>query len=139
MIVQPYLLFNGRCEEALSFYGEKLGAEVVFQMRFKDGPPNPDHPLKPGTEDKIMHTTFRIGTTELMGSDGDCDAGDTTHTGFSLSLTADDVASGEKYFNALSDGGKVTMPWQETFWTKGFGMVVDRFGIAWMVTIPHQG
>ncbi|HEY3598996.1 MAG TPA: VOC family protein [Paraburkholderia sp.] len=138
MLVQPYLFFNGRCEEALKFYGEKLGAEVLFQVPFKDAPPNPERPIKPGTEDKIMHATFRIGTTELMGSDGDCNTADNTHTGFSLSLTADDLASGEKLFNALADGGQVMMPWQATFWTQGFGMLVDRFGISWMVTIPHQ-
>ncbi len=139
MQVQPYVFYNGRCEEALRFYGEKLDAEVVFQMRFKDAPPSADFTITPGTEDKIMHATFRIGSTELMASDGDCKSPNQPHSGFSLSLTADDAASGEKFFDALSDGGQVMMPWQPTFWTKGFGMVVDRFGIVWMVTIPHEG
>ncbi|MGF6779050.1 VOC family protein [Paraburkholderia sp. GAS334] len=139
MQVQPYVFFNGRCEEAMKFYGEKLGAEVVFQMRFKDAPPSAAESVPPGNEEKIMHTTFRIGATELMASDGDCKGEGPRPAGFSLSLTADDVPSAEKYFNALSDGGNVMMPWQATFWSKGFGMVVDRFGIPWMVTVPHEG
>jgi PhnB protein len=137
MLVQPYLFFNGRCEEALNFYREKLGAEVLFQVFFRDAPPNPERPIKPGTEDKIMHCTFRIGTTELLASDGDCESGKNAPSGFSLSLTGDDRASAEKLFNALADGGNVMLPWQPTFWTDGFGMLVDRFGIAWMVTSPH--
>jgi PhnB protein len=137
MLVQPYLFFNGRCAEALQFYREKLGADVLFQKFFREAPPNPERPIKPGTEDKIMHCTFRIGATELMGSDGDCEPGNNTPSGFGLSLTGDDRASAERLFNALSDGGNVLMPWQPTFWTDGFGMVADRFGILWMVTSPH--
>jgi PhnB protein len=139
MQVQPYVFFNGRCEEAMKFYGEKLGAEVLLQMRFKDAPPSAGHTMPPGNEEKIMHTTFRIGATELMASDGDCNSAAPRPAGFSLSLTADDVPSAEKYFNALAEGGSVMMPWQATFWSNGFGMVVDKFGIPWMVTVPHQG
>jgi len=138
MQVNPYLIFNGRCEEALAFYREKLGAEVLFQMRFKDAPPSSGHTVEPGTEDKIMHVSFRIGETVLMASDGRCKPDDPPLAGFSLSLTADDAPSAEKLFNALADGGNITMPWQATFWTKGFGMVVDRFGLHWMVTIPDE-
>ncbi|CAB3763836.1 VOC family protein [Paraburkholderia humisilvae] len=138
MLVQPYLFFNGRCEEALKFYREKLGAEVLMQKYFKEAPPNPERPIKPGTEDKIMHCTFRIGTTELMGSDGDCEPGKDAPSGFALSLTGDDTASAQRLFNALSAGGNVMMPWQPTFWSEGFGMAVDRFGILWMVTSPHH-
>jgi PhnB protein len=138
MQVQPYVFFNGRCEEALTFYREQLGAEVLFQMRFKDAPPSNEHAIAPGTEDKIMHATLRIGTTELMASDGDCKGQAAAYAGFSLSLTADDATSGEKLFNALADGGTIVMPWQATFWSKGFGMVADRFGVHWMVTIPQE-
>ncbi|GAB2887053.1 VOC family protein [Paraburkholderia jirisanensis] len=138
MLVQPYLFFNGRCEEALRFYSDKVGAQVLLQMRFKDAPPNPERPITPGTEEKIMHTTLRIGSTELMASDGNCDTSAGPHSGYALSLTADDAASGEKLFNALSDGGQITLPWQQTFWSKGFGMLIDRFGVMWMVTIPHE-
>ena len=138
MQVQPYVFFNGRCEEAMKFYGEKLGAEVLLQMRFKDAPPSTGQTMPPGNEEKIMHTTFRIGSTELMASDGECNSASPRPAGFSLSLTADDIPSAEKYFNALADGGNVMMPWQATFWSKGFGMVVDKFGIPWMVTVPHE-
>ncbi len=136
MDVQPYVFFNGRCEEALKFYGEAIGAEVIFQMRYKDAPPDAQSQMRPGTEDKIMHASIKSGSTIWMASDGHCDPDAGPMNGFSLSLTADDAASAEKYFNALADGGSVTMPWQATFWSKGFGMLVDRFGLAWMVTVP---
>jgi PhnB protein len=137
MYVQPYVFFNGRCEEALKYYTEKLGAEVTFQMRYKDAPPDAQAQLQPGTEDKIMHAAVKLGSTVWMASDGHCDPA-ASFSGFSLSLTADDAASAEKYFNALADGGQVTMPFQATFWSKGFGMVVDRFGLGWMVTVPEE-
>ena len=136
MYVQPYVFFNGRCEEALKYYCEKLGAEITFQMRYKDAPPDAQAGIRPGIEDKIMHAAIKLGSTIWMASDGHCDP-QATFSGFSLSLTADDAASAEKYFNALAEGGSVTMPWQATFWSKGFGMVVDRFGLGWMVTVPE--
>ncbi len=138
MYVQPYVFFNGRCEEALKFYGEKLGAEVTFQMRYKDGPPDAQAQMRPGTEDKIMHAAVKLGSTVWMASDGHCDPAAGPMNGFNLSLTADDAASAEKYFNALADGGQVMLPFQATFWSKGFGMVVDRFGLGWMVTVPEE-
>jgi PhnB protein len=82
-----------------------------------------------------MHATLVIGKTHVLMSDGDCSTGNTVHAGFSLSVTADDLASGEKYFAALSQGGQVTMPFGKTFWTAGFGMLVDRFGVPWMVNV----
>ncbi|WP_118183843.1 VOC family protein [Paraburkholderia phosphatilytica] len=139
MLVQPYLFFDGRCEEALAFYGKTVGAQVLFQMRYKDMPPDPNNPVNMELSDKIMHTSFRIGDTELMASDGQCDGKQAAHCGYSLSLTADDLESAQKMFNALADGGKVTMPFAPTFWSKGFGMVADRFGVGWMVTVPHEG
>ncbi|CAE6721141.1 hypothetical protein R69927_02979 [Paraburkholderia domus] len=138
MYVQPYVFFNGRCEEALKYYGEKLGAEVTFQMRYKDAPPDAQGQIRPGTEEKIMHAAVKLGSTIWMASDGNCDPAAGPMNGFHLSLTADDAASAEKYFNALADGGQVMMPFQATFWSKGFGMVVDRFGLGWMVTVPEE-
>ncbi|MCX4165407.1 MULTISPECIES: VOC family protein [Paraburkholderia] len=137
MYVQPYLFFNGRCEEALEYYRDKLGAQILLKMHFRDAPPNPDQPINPALADKVMHTSFQIGTTVLMGSDGDCNAAAPQPAGFSLSLTADDEASAKRYYDALAQDGKVTMPFQKTFWAKGFGMLVDRFGIAWMVSVPE--
>jgi PhnB protein len=138
MQVQPYVFFNGRCEEALTYYREKLGAEVTFMMRFKDAPPDPKNPPRPGLEDKIMHANIQLGSSQWMASDGNCDPAAGPLSGFSLSLTVEDAASAEQYFNALADGGQVAMPWGETFWSKGFGMAVDRFGLMWMVTLPPQ-
>jgi PhnB protein len=137
MFIQPYLFFNGRCEEALKYYGEKLGAEILLKMHFRDAPPNPDQPINPDMADKVMHVSFRIGSTDLMASDGDCNTSAPQPAGFSLSLTADDAASAKRYYDALAQDGEVRMPFQETFWSKGFGMLVDRFGIAWMVSVPH--
>ena len=133
-IVQPYLFFGGRCEEALAFYRTALGAEVDFVMRYSESPePTPPGMLAPGYENKIMHTTFRIGTTTLMGSDGCGEPID--FAGFSLSLAVATEAEADRAFAALADGGQVRMPLARTFWSPRFGMVTDRFGMGWMVSL----
>jgi PhnB protein len=137
MEVQPYVFFNGRCEEALAFYREKLGAEVTFMMRYKDAPPDTQQQIRPGLEDKIMHAAIQLGTSLWMASDGNCEDPAPSLGGFSLSLTVDDAPTAERYFGALGEGGQVVMPFGKTFWSSGFGMVVDRFGLMWMVTLPH--
>ncbi|PQV52756.1 VOC family protein [Paraburkholderia sp. BL21I4N1] len=136
MSVQPYVFFNGRCEEALDYYTEKLGAEVLLKMRYKEAPPDPNNPPRAGLEEKIMHASIKMGSTIWMASDGHCDP-TAKMDGFALSLTAEPAVA-EKYFNALADGGQVTLPFQPTFWSKGFGMLVDRFGLMWMVTLPED-
>lgn len=135
-LVQPYLFFSGRCEEALEFYRAALGAEVLMLMRHKDGP-EPEHlgSLPPGSGEKVMHASFRIGETTIMASDGMC-GGAPSFDGFSLSLTVQDEAEADRAFNALADGGEVRMPMQQTFWSPRFGMLTDRFGVGWMVTVP---
>ena len=138
MYVQPYVFFNGRCEEALEYYTAKLGAEVTFKMRYNEAPPDPQNQPRPGLEEKIMHAAIKLGSTVWMASDGQCDPAAGPMNGFALSLTADDPAAAEKYFKALADGGQVMMPFQPTFWSKGFGMVADRFGLTWMVTVPQE-
>jgi PhnB protein len=138
-ILQPYLFFNGRCEEAIEFYKRALGAEVQMLMRFKDSPdPQQSGGCAPGSENKVMHATVRIGNNDIMASDGRCE-GKTSFEGFSLSLTVSEVAKAEKLFAALSDGGKVQMPLTKTFFSPKFGMVADRFGVMWMVHVfqPH--
>lgn len=132
MQIESYLFFNGRCEEAIAFYQRALGAEVLMLMRNKESP----EPPPPGSEDKVMHATLRIGTSHLMLSDGDND-GKPVFTGFSLSLDAADEAEAERLFAALSDGGTVQMPLAKTFWSPKFGMVADRFGVGWMISVPH--
>jgi PhnB protein len=132
--VQAYLFFDGRCEEALEFYQQALGAEVTALMRFKDSPQKPT--FGSASPDKVMHASVRIGDTTLMASDGRC-TGQPTFQGFSLSVTARNEAEAERLFNALGKGGQVQMPLAKTFFSPRFGMVSDRFGVCWMVIVPQ--
>jgi PhnB protein len=135
MQVQPYLFFDGRCEEAIEFYRKTLGAEVTMLMRFKDSPePHEPGMVPPDSENKVMHASFRIGDTTVMASDGQC-VGKPSFQGFSLSLTVLNDAEAERLFAALADGGKVQMPLTKTFFSSRFGMVADRFGVAWMIIV----
>ena len=135
MLVQPYLFFDGRCEEAVEFYRSKLGAEVIMLMRFKDSPePHPPGMVPPGSENKVMHASFRIGETTVMASDGRC-LGNASFQGFSLSLTVPNEGEAERLFAALGAGGHVQMPLGKTFFSPRFGMVADRFGVSWMIIV----
>jgi PhnB protein len=138
MQIQPYLFFDGRCEEALDFYQKTLGAEVEMMMRFKDSPEMPSGEGCAGgaapDPDKVMHACVRIGDTSVMASDGSC-AGKPEFKGFSLSLNAKDPAEAERLFAALGKGGQVQQPLIETFFSPRFGMVADRFGVSWMVVV----
>ena len=135
MQVQPHLCFEGRCEEAVEFYQKTLGAEVMMLMRFQDSPEPPQPGMvPPNSEHKVMHTSFRIGEATVMASDGQC-AGRPSFQGFALSLTVPDEAEAERLFAALADGGQVQMPLTTTFFAPRCGMVADRFGVAWMVTV----
>src|SRR5689334_11885407 len=137
MQVQPYLFFDGRCEEAIEFYRRVLHAEVTMLMRFKDSPePHPPGMLAPGAEHKVMHASLRIGESTVMASDGQCQ-GKPRFQGFSLSLDATDEAEAEKLFAALSEGGQVQTPLAKTFFSPRFGMVADRFGVSWMVIVAQ--
>lgn len=135
LLVQPYLFFGGRCEEALEFYRSAIGAEVGMLMRYKESP-DPTG-LPECFEDKVMHASFRVGETTLMASDGRCE-GTANFDGFSLSITVPDESEAERVFAALSEGGLVTMPLEQTFWAPKFGMLVDRFGVGWMVSVMHK-
>jgi PhnB protein len=132
MLVQPYLMFDGRCEEALEFYRRAVGAEVTALLRWKDSP-DPRMTM-PGAEDKVMHARVRIGDTTILASDGQCQ-GKSEFRGFSLSMTAADVAEADRLFAALGDGGQVQMPLCETFFSPRFGMLADRFGVSWMIYV----
>ena len=135
MPVQPYLFFEGRCEEALDYYGKALGAEVKALLRYAESPePPPPGMLPPGSEKKVMHAEFRIGDTTLMASDGQC-GGKPGFGGFSISLGARDDAEARRLFDALADDGEVRMPLGPTFFATSFGMVADRFGLGWMVLV----
>ena len=135
MQIQPYLFYEGRCEEALAFYRGALGAEVTMLMRFKESP-DPAM-VAPGAGDKVLHASFRIGETTVLASDGRCE-GPASFQGFSLSLTVANEAEADAKFAALSDRGQVTMPLGKTFFARRFGMAVDRFGVAWMVIVPAE-
>lgn len=131
-IVQPYLFFGGRCEEALEFYRNAVGAQIDVLVYFKDSPEPPA-----GFEDKVMHASFRIGQSTLLGSDGCSET--TGYEGFSLSLHVATLEEAQQAFTALADGGSVEMPLTKTFWSPGYGMLTDRFGIGWMVNVlPEQ-
>lgn len=134
--VQPYLFFGGRCDEAIDFYSKTLNAEVAMLMRFKDAP-EPQPGMPECFEDKVMHAALKIGDTVLMASDGRCD-GQANFEGFSLSITVPDEAEADRVFGALSEGGLVTMPLEKTFWAPKFGMLTDRFGVGWMVSVAHK-
>jgi PhnB protein len=135
MLVQPYLFFDGRCEEAIEFYRSKISAQVEMLMRFKEAPE--PHQLTPGTENKVMHASLRVGETTVLASDGRC-MGQPSFQGFALSLTAPNDAEAERLFNALGEGGQVQMPLGKTFFSSSFGMVADRFGVSWMVYVAPQ-
>ena len=138
MQVQAYLFFAGRCEEAVEFYKKALGAEVEMIMRFKDSPEPPQPGMvPPGSENKIMHVSFRIGDSMVMASDGRCE-GAPSFQGFSLSLTVANEAEADRKFAALAEGGQVQMPLSKTFWSPRFGIVSDRFGVGWMISVAAQ-
>lgn len=137
MIVQPYLFFGGRCEEAIDFYRAVLGAQVTMMMRFSESPdPPPPGMVPPGSENKVMHAAVQIGETMVMASDGNC-GGTTNFQGFSLSISVADEAEANRVFTALSDGGQIHMPLGRTFFSPAFGMLADRFGMSWMVIVPQ--
>jgi PhnB protein len=132
MRVQPYLLFEGRCEEALEFYRRAVGAEVMRLLRFKDSPDPAMRQTAAG--DKVMHATFRIGETLIMASDGR-GQGQTAFQGFSLSVTVPSEAEADRVFNSLAEGGQVQLPLTKTFFSPRFGMLADRFGVSWMIIV----
>jgi PhnB protein len=135
MQVQPYLFFDGRCEEAVEFYRRVLDAEVTSLVRFKDSPePHEPGMVPPGAGDKVMHMSFRIGDTTVLASDGRCE-GRPSFQGFSLSLTVPNDDEAERRFASLADGGRVQMPLTRTFFSSRFGMVADRFGVSWMIYV----
>ncbi|MGE5547120.1 MAG: VOC family protein [Solirubrobacterales bacterium] len=135
MQAQPFLVFDGVCEEALGFYRRALGAELGMLQRYKD---SPDPSMVPaGNDDKIMYAELRVGDTLVLASDGRCQGHPSFH-GFALSLTVKDEAEADRVFAALAEGGEVRMPLAQTFFSARFGMVADRFGVVWMVFVAPK-
>lgn len=144
MKVEPYLFFEGRCEEALEFYRTTLGAEVTMLMRYKDNPEpaagagcSADGSPGAGPQpEMVMHASFNVGDTQLMASDG-MGSGKASFQGISLSLAPETETEAKRLFEALAAGGQVQMPLGKTFFSPAFGMVADRFGVSWMVVVPQ--
>jgi PhnB protein len=132
MRIEPYLFFDGRCEEAIDFYKKAVGAEVTMLTRFRDSPDGSDNPMAPADKNKIMHATVRIGESNVLVSDGSC-LGQPKFQGFSIALEAANDADAERLFKELSNGGTVNQPLIKTFFASRFGMLADRFGVQWMV------
>lgn len=132
--VTPYLFFGGRCDEALDFYRQSVGATLLMRMRFDESPePLPPGMIPPGFSSKVMHASMRIGNTTVMASDG-CGEGPRP-AGFSLAVSVDTAGEATRMFDALADGGTVGMPLERTFWSPLYGTVTDRFGVSWMVMV----
>ena len=132
MRIQPYLNFDGRCDEAIAFYQKALDAKLEMLMRFKENPTPDPNSSRPEVADKVMHAALRVGDTTIFASDGRCDGKSSFH-GTMLSLGVNTDAEARRYFDALADGGKVSMPLGPTFFATSFGMTQDRFGVSWMV------
>jgi PhnB protein len=132
MKVQPYVFFEGKCDEALEFYKRALGAKVTALMRWKEAPDK--SMITPGQENKVMHSEFQVGETVILASDGR-GTGKPNLQGFALTITADNDADAKRIFNALGDGGQIQMPLEKTFFASLFGMVADKFGVGWMVIV----
>src|SRR5438105_2672132 len=135
--VKPYISFKGNCEEAINFYKDKLGAEVLYLGRYGDSPM-----AGKGPDDKIMHCSIKIGDSVIMACDNVFEDKHPTTIGnnITLAIGTNDIAQAEKTFDDLSDGATIVMPIQETFWAERFGMLTDKFGINWMVNAdkPHE-
>jgi PhnB protein len=130
MKVQPYVFFDGKCEEALEFYKGAVGAKVNALMRFGEAPDQSQ--IKPESKNKVMHSAFQIGETEILASDGYC-LGAPAFQGFALTIHAADNREAMRLFTAIAEGGKIQMPLEKTFFAAGFGIAVDKFGVSWMV------
>lgn len=135
MKINIYLNFNGQCAEAIKFYEQAIGAQVLFKMNWGESPMAGE--LPPAMHNMIMHSTLQLGEGQIMCADSPPDRYEKP-AGMSVSLHPSDAAEGERLFNALSENGNATMPFQKTFWSPGFGMCVDKFGIPWMVNTEGQ-
>ena len=135
MQVNPYLFYNGNCEEALKYYQKVLDARIEAMLPYEGGPA--EMPIPADYKKKIMHAQVTIDGEVLMASDAPPGHFQQPQ-GFSVSLQVEDPADAERRFKALAEGGTVNMPFGKTFFSKGFGMCVDKFGIPWMVNCPME-
>lgn len=138
MKIVTSLSFRGECRQAFEFYAEVLGGKIITALPYGDGPP--DMPIGAQYRDWLMHCWLEVGDQAIMGADMDVDWAqniDKPKNGFDVTLHTDDLAQARRWYDALVEGGKPTMPFGETFWSPGYGGLVDKFGVPWMVnTIP---
>jgi PhnB protein len=135
MEITPYLIFNGNCREAFQFYEQCLGGRIIFMQTYGESPAKEQVPA--GHRNRVIHVRLEVGNEALMGSDAHSEQFDPPQ-GTMVSITVPSVAEAERIFKALADRGKITMPFEKTFWSPGFGMAVDRFGTPWMVNTAAQ-
>jgi PhnB protein len=138
MAISPYLFFDSKCEAAFKFYEQALGGKIEMMLRNEQAPPDFGMPVRPERAKYIMHAQISIDGQLLMASDAPPDRYQKPQ-GFAVSISVPDVAEAERKFKAISEGGTVGMPFGKTFFSKGFGMCVDKFGISWMVNCPAAG
>lgn len=134
--INTYLTFNGNCQQAFEFYKSVFGGEFSSKSKFEEMPPDPNYPISDTDKEKIMHITLPVGKgTVLMGSDmaGEWEKSFNQGNNFSISIDAESKKEAENLFTALSENGQVIMPMNDTFWGSYFGMLIDQFGIQWMV------
>ena len=137
--VNPYLIFNGDCEAAFTFYKSVFGGEFPYIGRFKEMPPTDGKTVAPEDAEKIMHVSLPISKeTILMGSDSTAESRVAMGQNISISINTDSEEEATKLFNGLSAGGKIIMPLEKTFWGAYFGMFADKFGIGWMVNYDYN-
>lgn len=140
--INPYLIFNGQCEEAFLLYKSVFGGEFQQISKFGDMPAEAGSEMSEADKNRVMHVSYNIGNSVLMGSDSNTQSGDVKFgNNFSISINAESRTETERIFNGLSSGGTITMPLQDTFWGAYFGMFTDKFGINWMVNFdetPHR-
>lgn len=141
MSLNPYVFFDGTCKDAIRFYQDAVGAELLYKMTFAEMPAD-ETPASEGCAsapdfppDNIMHASVRIAGNEVMMSDGNQGQASQRHAGYALTLATRELEEGKRWFDNLSQQGSITLPWNETFWAYGFGMVTDKFGIPWMVNV----
>lgn len=131
MKINPYLIFNGDCKAAFTFYAQALNGSIDVMMTFGESPARENVPAD--LHNLIIHTRLSIGDQAIMGSDTTPDRPTDDMAGCSISLNVDSIAEAERVFSALAKDGSVQMPLEPTFWAARFGMLQDRFGVAWMV------
>jgi PhnB protein len=136
MQLDTYLFFNGDCADALALYQTAFDAQIHSLIRFRDTPDSAN--VAPEWQDKVMHGLFSVGPNAIMVSDGQFGQPRKDYAGFTLSIAANDAASGERIFSVLAEGGEILTPWQSTFFTAGFGMLKDRFGVPWLINVVTE-